>query len=102
MKRAALRAPLGVLSALLAAGCVHNENLEHVQAGMTHEQVASIMGPADGSSNEPGRECTYYTVLKDFMSRTPWSMSDRYYVCYAGGKVETFGKVDQRPDSAAR
>ena len=96
------RAALGVLSALLATGCVHNENLERVQAGMSREQVASIMGPADGSSNEPGRECSYYTVLKELMSRTPWSMSDRYYVCYASGKVDTFGKVAERSDRAAR
>ena len=95
------RAALGVLSALLAAGCVHNENLERVQAGMSREQVAAIMGPSEGSVNEPGRECTYYTVLKDFMSRTPWSMSDRYYVCYASGKVDTFGKVDSGAQTAA-
>jgi hypothetical protein len=69
---------------------------------MTHEEVAAVMGPADGLSAEPGRECSYYTVLKDFMSRTPWSMSDRYYVCYVGGKVDTFGKVDQRVDSGVR
>ncbi len=96
------RVALGVLSALVAAGCVHNENLGHVQAGMTHEEVASIMGPSEGSVNEPGRECAYYTVLKDFMSRTPWSMSDRYKICYVGGKVETFGKIDDRADAAAR
>ena len=96
------RAVLGILSALAVAGCVHNENLGHVQPGMTHEEVASIMGPSDGSVNEPGRACAYYTVLKDFMSRTPWSMSDRYKICYAGGKVETFSKVDDRPPIAAR
>ena len=96
------RAALGVLSALAAAGCVHNENLERVQAGMSREQVASIMGPSEGSVNEPGRECTYYTVLKDLMSRTPWSMSDRYKICYVAGKVDTFGKVEERQDRAAR
>jgi hypothetical protein len=95
------RAALGILSALLATGCVHNSSLEQVQAGMSRDQVASIMGQSDGTSNEPGRECSYYTVLKDFMSRTPWSMSDRYYVCYSGGKVETFGKVDGGPQTAA-
>jgi hypothetical protein len=94
------RAALGLLSALLATGCVTGSNVDRVQAGMSREQVASIMGPSDGSSNEPGRECSYYTVLKEFMSRTPWSMSDRYYVCYSAGKVDTFGKVDTR-DAAA-
>ncbi len=88
------RVALGLLFPLLIAGCVHGSSLEQVQAGMTHEQVAALMGPADGTSNEPGRECAYYTVLKDFMSRTPWSISDRYYVCYADGKVDTFGKAE--------
>ena len=88
------RATLGLLSALSVAGCVHGSSLEQVHAGMSREQVAALMGPADLSTSTPGRECAYYTVLKDFMSRTPWSMSDRYYVCYAGGKVETFGKAD--------
>ena len=88
-----MKSPVLFFSALLATGCVHNSSLEQVQAGMSRDQVASIMGPSDGSSNEPGRECSYYTVLKDFMSRTPWSMSDRYYVCYASGKVDTFGKA---------
>jgi hypothetical protein len=96
------RVVLGILSALAASGCVHNESLGHVQAGMSREQVASIMGPSDGSVSEPGRECSYYTVLKDFMSRTPWSMSDRYYICYADGKVDTFGKVDQKVDPTIR
>ncbi|MBS0540951.1 MAG: outer membrane protein assembly factor BamE [Proteobacteria bacterium] len=88
------RAALGLSFALLVAGCVHGDNVEKVHAGMDRTQVASIMGPPDGQSNEPGRECAYYTVLKDFMSRTPWTMSDRYYVCYADGKVDTFGKVE--------
>ena len=89
MKRAALT----LLSALLASGCVHNSNLSQVQPGMSREQVSSIMGPPESVAAEPGRECAFYTVLKDFMSRTPWSMSDRYYVCYASGKVDTFGKA---------
>ena len=89
MKRAALT----LLSALLATGCVHNSSLEQVHAGMSREEVSSVMGPPESVAAEPGRECAYYTVLKDFMSRTPWSMSDRYYVCYASGKVDTFGKA---------
>jgi hypothetical protein len=91
MKRAALT----LLCALMATGCVHNSSLEQVQPGMSREQVSGIMGPPDSVAAEPGRECAYYTVLKDFMSRTPWSMSDRYYVCYASGKVDTFGKAQQ-------
>lgn len=88
------RSALGLFSALLVMGCVHGSSIEQVHPGMDQTQVSSIMGQPDGTSNEPGRECAYYTVLKDFMSRTPWSMSDRYYVCYASGKVDTFGKAE--------
>jgi hypothetical protein len=93
------RATLGLLIALSVAGCVHGGSLEQVHAGMSREEVAALMGPADLSASTPGRECAYYTVLKDFWSRVPWSMSDRYYVCFNDGKVETFGRADGRPDT---
>jgi len=35
-----------------------------------------------------------YTVTKDFWSRTPWSMTDRYYVCYTEGRVDTYGLAE--------
>jgi hypothetical protein len=95
------RATMGLLAILLigtAAACIQGSNVEQVKAGMTPEQVAAIMGPADGTTNEPGRRCDFYTVLKDFWSRVPWSMSDRYYVCYTDGKVDTFGRADGKPD----
>ena len=50
------------------------------------------MGPPDGSTNTAGRECQIYTVTKDFWSRVPWNMTDRYYVCYSDGRVDTFGQ----------
>ena len=84
-------ASIGLLIATLASGCVHGEAVEQVQAGMNREQVAALMGPPDSSTNTAGRECAYYTVAKDFWSRVPWSMTDRYYVCFTDGKVETFG-----------
>ena len=40
-----------------------------------------------------GKECAYYTLLKDFWRRVPWDLSARYYVCYDEGKVETFGRT---------
>jgi hypothetical protein len=40
-------------------------------------------------------------VLKDFWSRTPWSMSDRYYVCFTDGKVDTYGKATQSAQMTA-
>jgi hypothetical protein len=92
-------ATLGLLSALSVAGCVHGSSLEQVHAGMSREQVTALMGPADLSTSTPGRECAYYTVLKDFWSRVPWNMSDRYVVCFSDGKVETFGRADGRSDA---
>ena len=90
------RAAMGLLIAVLAGGCVHGSSLEQVHAGMSREEVAALMGRPDGSSNTPGRECAFYTVLKEFWSRVPWNMSDRYYVCFSDGKVETFGRADAR------
>jgi hypothetical protein len=87
---------MGLLIAVLAGGCVHGSSLEQVHAGMSREEVAALMGRPDGSSNTPGRECAFYTVLKEFWSRVPWNMSDRYYVCFSDGKVETFGRADAR------
>lgn len=82
-----------LLSIALLGACVHGDNVERLQAGMSREQVQAVMGPPDASTHSPGQECAYYTVLKDFWSRTPWTMSDRYYICFADGKVETFGRA---------
>jgi hypothetical protein len=90
------RAAMALMIAFLAGGCVHGSSLEQVHAGMSRDEVAGLMGPPEGSTNTPGRECAYYTVLKDFWSRVPWNMSDRYYVCFSEGKVETFGRADAR------
>jgi SmpA / OmlA family len=88
------RAAVGLLIAFLAAGCVHGAHLEQVHAGMSRDQVLSIMGQPESSMHTAGRECAVYSVLKDFWSRVPWSMSDRYYVCYSEGKVDYFGRAD--------
>ncbi|MDZ4055028.1 MAG: outer membrane protein assembly factor BamE [Phenylobacterium sp.] len=90
-----------LISPLLLAGCVHGDNVERLQAGMDREQVRAVMGPADASTHTPGKDCAYYTVLRDFWSRTPWSMSDRYYVCFTDGKVETYGKATQSAQMTA-
>ena len=82
----------GLPIAFLAAGCVHTGAIDQVHTGMDRQQVAALMGPADASNNTAGRECAVYTVTKDFWSRVPWSMTDRYYVCFTDGKVETFGR----------
>ena len=90
MKRLALALSI----AALAAGCaVPARNVDRVQAGMSKEQVQSIMGQPIAESHSPGKECAYYELLKDFWSRVPWSVSDRYYVCYDDGKDASFGKV---------
>lgn len=94
-----MRPPFWLLAFALLGACVHGNNVERLQAGMSREQVQAIMGPPDGSTHSPGSDCTYYTVLKDFWSRTPWSMSSRYHACFSGDRLETFGRVD-RPESA--
>ena len=92
------RSAAAVLIAFLLTGCVTGSRIDEVHAGMTPEQVSAAIGPPDSTTATAGRECSRYTVLKDFWSRTPWSMSDPYYVCYTDGKVDTFGPatVDRR------
>ena len=95
MKRPAL-----VLSlVMMLAGCatVPIRAIDRVHAGMDRDQVRSIMGPPDTVAHSPGAECAYYSLLKDFWSRVPWSISERYYVCFDEGKVASFGKVDAAP-----
>jgi hypothetical protein len=90
------RLALALSMAGLAAGCtVPAKNMDRVQAGMSRDQVQSIMGQPIAVAHSPGKECAYYELLKDFWSRVPWSLSDRYYVCYDDGKVESFGKVGE-------
>jgi SmpA / OmlA family len=93
-----MKRPVLLLLIATLAGCaVEAKNIDRVQAGMNHDQVRSIMGQPQTVAHSPGKECAYYTMLKDFWSRVPWSLSDRYYVCYDDGKVESFGKVDAAP-----
>ena len=88
------RLALALSMAGLAAACaVPAKNMDRVQAGMSRDQVKSIMGQPIAVAHSPGKECAYYELLKDFWSRVPWSLSDRYYVCYDEGKVESFGRV---------
>jgi len=95
MKRLVPVPGLALSIAAMLAGCaVPAKNIDRVQAGMNRDQVRSIMGPPETVAHSPGKECAYYSLLKDFWSRVPWSVSDRYYVCYDDGKVEAFGKVD--------
>jgi len=92
------RLALALSVAGLAAGCtVPARNMDRIQAGMSRDQVQSIIGAPQAVAHSPGKECDYYALLKDFWSRVPWSLSDRYYVCYDEGKVESFGKVDTPP-----
>ena len=97
MKRAPIALAIAVAPIVLAlAGCVHTDSVEQIHAGMDRSQVAALMGPAETTTNTAGRECATYVVTKDFWSRVPWSMTDRYYVCFTDGKVETFGVTDQK------
>ena len=89
------RALVGLPIALLATACVHAASMDQVHAGMDRAQVTAMLGPPETTNSTPGHECAYYTLTKDFWSRVPWDMNDRYYVCFTDGKVETFGKADQ-------
>jgi hypothetical protein len=82
------------ITALLAGCAVEAKNIDRIQAGMSRNQVQAIMGPPEAVAHSSGNECAYYSLLKDFWSRVPWSLSDRYYVCYDDGKAASFGKVD--------
>ena len=90
MKHVALTA----MVASLLAGCVTASNVDQVRAGMSPDQVQAVLGEPETVAHAPGAQCSYYTVLKDFWSRTPWSLSNRYYVCYDDGKVKSFGRAD--------
>ena len=88
------RAAFGFLLAGLLTGCVTTSTLDRVRYGMTESEVAALIGPPESSTHSPGQNCSTYVITKDFWSRTPWSLSDRYSVCYVDGKVERFGKID--------
>jgi hypothetical protein len=85
---------LASMVASLLAGCVTASNVDQVRAGMSPDQVQAVLGEPETVAHAPGAQCSYYTVLKDFWSRTPWSLSNRYYVCYDDGKVKSFGRAD--------
>jgi hypothetical protein len=85
-------APL-LMIAFLAGSCVYGSSMDMVHAGMSPGEVTAKIGPPDVSTNTAGRQCDRYTVMKDFMSRVPWDMSDPYYVCYTDGKVDSFGRA---------
>lgn len=94
MRIALVFSAVSVLAANVLAGCVTASNLDQVRAGMSPGQVQTILGEPEAVAHAPGQQCSYYTVLKDFWSRTPWSLSNRYYVCYDEGRVQSFGRVD--------
>ena len=83
MKRPAL--VLSIMMMLAGCSTVPARNIDRVQAGMDREQVRSWL------------RCLTDLRLTDFWSRVPWSVSDRYYVCFDEGKVASFGKVDAAP-----
>ena len=88
------------IAGLLSACATPSANLDQIRAGMSPNEVSAIVGPAQGTWYAPGRECSYYTLMKDFWSRTPWTMSNQYYVCYEDGKVQSFGRADTAPDDS--
>ena len=74
-----MKRPVSVFALSIAAmlsglaGCaVPAKNIDRVQAGMNRDQVRSIMGQPETVAHSPGKECAYYSLLKDFWSRVPW------------------------------
>jgi hypothetical protein len=96
MKRAPTkRAVVGLLLAGLTSACgVPGDKFGQVQPGMSRSEVVSLMGEPQGSVREAGRDCDIYNVSKDFWSRVPWNMTNRYYVCFADGKVQSYIRAD--------
>ena len=89
------RAAFALLIAGLAGACgVPGDKFGQVQPGMSRDEVVSLMGEPESSLRDSGRECDIYRVSKDFWSRVPWNMTNRYYVCFADGKVHSFTRVD--------
>jgi len=89
------------LAASLLAGCatnLHEERLGEVRAGMTREEVQGVLGAPQSSSFAPGQDCAHYTILKSFWRRTPWSLTERYTVCYVEGRVDTYGRTAEPPE----
>jgi outer membrane protein assembly factor BamE (lipoprotein component of BamABCDE complex) len=82
------------LTASLLSGCVTSSTVGEVRAGMSPDQVQTILGEPETVAHAPGTQCSYYTVLKDFWNRTPWTMTNRYVVCYDDGKVKSFGRAE--------
>ena len=89
------RAVFALLMAGLVSACgVPGDKFGQVQPGMSRDQVVSLMGPPQASIREPGRDCDVYDVSKDFWSRVPWNMTERYYVCFADGRVQSYTRAD--------
>lgn len=87
-----------LLAAGLLAGCatnLHEDQIDQVRAGMSRDEVQGLLGAPASATYTPGQDCAYYTILKSFWRRTPWSLTERYAVCFADGRVETFGRVPE-------
>ena len=98
MKRLTPVTLIALAATVLATGCAAPaRSLDQIRPGMSRQEVQSLIGQPQTVAHSPGKECAYYTLLKDFWSRVPWSVSDRYYVCFDEGKVASFGKVDAAP-----
>ena len=90
------RAPIGLPIAFALAGCVHTEAVGKIRAGMDRSQVAALMGPPRPRPIPPAGNARSTASPRTSWSRVPWCMTDRYYVCFSDGKVETFGVTDQK------
>jgi hypothetical protein len=90
---------VGTAVALLLGGCqsnVQEHHVDQVRAGMTREEVQAVMGVPEAAAYAPGQDCGTYTVTKSFWRRVPWSLTERYTVCYVDNRVDHFVRQGER------
>jgi hypothetical protein len=73
------------LAALLFLNCA--SNLNHVQLGMTKDQVIQAVGAPSSTSAMGDTLYLKYQLCSD------WIFTDRYYVRLINDRVDAFGRV---------
>lgn len=73
------------LATLLFLNCASQMN--HVQLGMTEDQVIQAVGTPSSTSAMGDALYLKYQLCSD------WIFTDRYYVRLTNGKVDAFGRV---------
>lgn len=84
-----------VLGLSLAACSASREKTLDLSLGMSEEEVVSILGkPESATASEDKGKCYVYSFWKDFWEREIDNNKDRYYACFMGGSLNTYGMMD--------